>query len=152
MPAADRSTLRDTVERRARGRCEYCRSPARYSTYTFSLDHIVPRSQGGVTSLDNLALACQGCNSHKYNKTQSSDPFTKQRVNLFHPREQRWQEHFAWDEQFERILGVTASGRATVEALQLNRAELLNLRKLLYTAGEHPLPDVDDTPDVSGTL
>ena len=73
-------------------------------------------------------------------------------MNLFHPRKQRWQEHFAWDERFERIIGLTASGRATVEALQLNRAELVNLRKLLYAAGEHPLPDVDDTPDASGTV
>ncbi len=152
MPAPDHTPLRDTVERRARGCCEYCHSPAKYSTHTFSLDHIVPRSQGGPTALDNLALACQGCNSHKYNKTQSSDPFTKQLVNLFHPRKQRWQEHFAWDERFERIIGLTASGRATVEALQLNRAELVNLRKLLYAAGEHPLPDVDDTPDASGTV
>jgi hypothetical protein len=35
---------------------------------------------------------------------------------------------------------VTAIGRATVEALQLNRQELVNLRRLLYAAGEHPLP------------
>lgn len=152
MPVPDRSTLWDTVEQRARGRCEYCHSPAKYSTHTFSLDHIIPRSQGGATALDNLALACQGCNNHKYNKTQSSDPFTKQRVELFHPRKQRWQDHFAWDERFERILGLTASGRATVEALQLNRAELVNLRQLLYAAGEHPPPSVDDTPDVSSVV
>ena len=152
MPTPDRLTLRDTVERRAGGRCEYCRSPAKYSTQPFSLDHIIPRSQGGLTTLDNLALACQGCNNHKYNKTHSSDPFTKQFVELFHPRQQQWQEHFAWDERFECILGLTASGRATVEALRLNRTELVNLRKLLYAAGEHPPPGVDDTPDVSSTV
>jgi hypothetical protein len=152
MPAPDRSTLRDTVERRARGGCEYCRSPAKYSTHTFSLDHILPRSQGGVTSLDNLALACQGCNNHKYNKTRASDPFTKQLVDLFHPRQQRWQDHFAWDERFEHVLGLTATGRATVEALQLNRSELKNLRKLLYAAGEHPLPETNDTPDGNGVV
>jgi 5-methylcytosine-specific restriction endonuclease McrA len=151
MPAPDQAPLRDIVERRARGCCEYCCSPAKYSTYTFSLDHIIPRSQGGTTTLDNLALACQGCNSHKYNKTRASDPFSKQQVEIFHPRNQRWQDHFAWDEQFERILGLTATGRATVEALQLNRPELLNLRKLLYAAGEHPLPDATDAPD-SGSV
>ena len=138
MPASDRSPLRAAVEQRAGGHCEYCRSPAKYSTQPFSLDHVIPRSRGGPTSLDNLALACQGCNNHKYNKTYSSDPFTKQRVDLFHPRRHQWQEHFAWDEQFERILGLTAIGRATVEALQLNRAEVVNLRRLLYAAGEHP--------------
>jgi len=138
MPASEKATLRDIVEQRASGRCEYCRSPAKYSTQPFSLDHIIPRSRGGPTSLDNLALACQGCNNHKYNKTESRDPFTKRRTELFHPRQHQWQAHFTWDEQFERILSLTATGRATVEALQLNRAEVVNLRRLLYAAGEHP--------------
>jgi hypothetical protein len=73
-------------------------------------------------------------------------------VELFHPRQQQWREHFAWDERFERILGLTASGRATVEALQLNRVELVNLRKLLYATGEHPPPGVNDTPDASNAV
>jgi hypothetical protein len=107
----------------------------------FALEHFIPRSQGGTTSLDNLALACQGCNNHKYNKIQSGDPVTNQLVELFHPRTQRWQDHFTWDERFERIIGLTATGRAMVEALQLNRPELINLRQLLYAAGEHPLPE-----------
>ena len=147
MPDPERSSLRDTVERRANGCCEYCRSPAKYATQRFALEHIIPRSQGGATSLDNLALACQGCNNHKYNKIKSGDPVTTQLVDLFHPRTQRWQDHFTWDEHFERILGLTATGRATVEALQLNRPELINLRQLLYVAGEHPLPATEDAPD-----
>jgi hypothetical protein len=65
---------------------------------------------------------------------------TDQLVELFHPRQQRWQAHFSWDEQFERVIGLTATGRATVEALQLNRPEVLNLRRLLCAAGKHPLP------------
>lgn len=145
MPDRAHPQLRRAVEQRAKGRCEYCHSPARYATQRFSLEHIIPRSQGGLTSLDNLALACQGCNNHKYNKTQFSDPVTNQLVPLFHPRGQRWQEHFIWDEHFERVIGLTASGRATVDALQLNRPELINLRQLLYTAGEHPQPAADDT-------
>jgi hypothetical protein len=144
MREPDRSELRRAVEQRAKGRCEYCQSPARYSTQTFSLEHIIPRSQGGDTSLDNLALACQGCNNHKYNKTKSSDPVTNRLVDLFHPRTQRWQEHFSWDARFERIIGLTATGRAMVDALQLNRPELVNLRRLLYAAGEHPLSDTED--------
>src|SRR5438309_8587551 len=139
--------LRHAVEQRARGRCAYCQSPAKYATQRFSLEHIIPRSQGGTTSLDNLALACQGCNNHKYNKIKSGDPVTNQPVELFHPRTQQWQDHFTWDARFELVLGLTASGRATVEALQLNRPELLNLRRLLYAAGEHPLPASGETLD-----
>jgi hypothetical protein len=147
MSDLDRSTRRRNVERRAKGCCEYCQSPAKYSTQTFALEHIIPRSQGGDTSLDNLALACQGCNNHKYNKTKSRDPVTRQFVDLFHPRQQRWQEHFTWNECFELILGLTATGRATVEALRLNRPELVNLRRLLYAAGEHPHPEIEDALD-----
>jgi hypothetical protein len=34
--------------------------------------------------------------------------------------------------------GLTPTGRASIEALHLNRLGLLNLRRLLYTIGEHP--------------
>lgn len=147
MRESDQSTRRREVAQRAKWRCEYCQSPAKYATQTFALEHIIPRSQGGATSLDNLALACQGCNNHKYNKTKSGDPVTNQLVDLFHPRKQRWQEHFTWDERFELIIGLTATGRVTVEALKLNRPELVNLRRLLYAAGEHPLPETEDALD-----
>ena len=129
MREPERSTLRRDVEQRAKGRCKYCQSPAKYSTQTFSLEHIIPRSQGGDTSLDNLALACQGCNNHKYNQTRSDDPVTHQLVDLLHPRKQRWQDHFTWDEGFDRIIGLTAAGRVIVEALQLNGPALVNLRR-----------------------
>ena len=143
MHEPERSTRRLDVERRAQGRCEYCQSPAKYSPQSFSLDHIIPRGQGGETSLDNLALACQGCNNHQYNKTQSRDSVADRLVDLFHPRQQRWHDHFTWDERFELIIGLTATGRVTVEALKLNRPELVNLRRLLYAAGEHPLPETE---------
>ena len=67
-------TLRKEVERRARSRREYCHSQTRFSTQTFALEHITPRSLGGLTVLENLALACQECNNHKYNRTQSARP------------------------------------------------------------------------------
>jgi len=57
------------VVKRARGCCEYCRSQACFAIQSFSVEHIIPKSQGGKSTLDNLALACQGCNNHKYNKT-----------------------------------------------------------------------------------
>lgn len=131
--------LRQQVEQRAYYCCEYCCSQARFSTQTFALEHIIPRSQNGETSLENLALACQGCNNFKYNKTEAKDPITHKLVPLFHPRQHLWQEHFTWDEQFEIIIGISATGRATVEALKLNRQELINLLRLLFAAGEHPL-------------
>ncbi|MDX1524443.1 MAG: HNH endonuclease signature motif containing protein [Anaerolineae bacterium] len=95
------------------------------------VEHIKPRGQSGKTSIDNLALACQGCNSHKYTKTKSHDPVSGTPVKLYHPRQQRWEDRFRWSDDFRLMVGVTAIGRATIEALQLNRAGLVNLRQVL---------------------
>lgn len=130
--------LKPTIVERAHGCCEYCRSQVRFSTQAFSVEHIIPVSGGGETVLDNLALACQGCNNHKYTKTKGRNSVSGEFVPLFHPRQQRWQEHFTWNEDFTLIIGLTPTGRATVETLQLNREGLVNLRRVLYSMGEHP--------------
>jgi hypothetical protein len=132
--------LRRRVVARARSCCEYCRSQARYATQRFSVEHIRPRSRGGATVFENLALACQGCNNHKYGKVAASDPVSGERVSLYHPRQHAWETHFAWSDDFTLVIGLTATGRATVEALQLNREGVVNLRHILYALGEHPLP------------
>jgi hypothetical protein len=145
------------VVERARGCCEYCRSQARFATQSFSVEHITPRSRSGETNLDNLALACEGCNSHKHAKIEAYDPITGEIVALYHPRQQRWYRHFRWNDDFTLIVGITPTGRATVEALQLNREGLINLRQVLYEAGEHPPVDIADSelqahePSGSGT-
>lgn len=131
--------LRAQVEQRARGCCEYCRSQARFATQSFSVEHVVPRNRGGATAESNLALSCQGCNNHKYNKTDGADPATTAMVPLYNPRTQRWADHFAWNHDASRIVGLTPTGRATVETLRLNREGLVNLRRVLFAAGEHPL-------------
>ncbi len=131
-------SLREFVARRAGGRCEYCRSPAAFAHQSFSLEHIRPRSRKGKRSLANLALSCQGCNNHKYNRTKTRDPVSGANVPLFHPRRHRWADHFAWSDDATQIMGLTRIGRATVEALQLNREALVNLRRILVEAGEHP--------------
>lgn len=126
------------VAERANGCCEYCRSQARFAIQPFSIEHIIPRSQDGETVMDNLALSCQGCNNHKYNKTEGRDPVSGDLVPLYHPRNQQWSDHFAWNDDFSLIIGLTATGRATVETLQINREGVVNLRRVLYTMGEHP--------------
>jgi hypothetical protein len=64
-------------------------------------------------------------------------------VPLYNPREQRWDEHFSWSEDYLRITGLTPIGRATVEALRLNREGLVNMRRILYAVGEHPPQETD---------
>ena len=131
-------SLREFVAQRAERRCEYCRSPAAFAHQSFSLEHIRPRSRKGKRTAANLAFSCQGCNNHKYNRTKARDPVSGQNVMLFHPRLHRWADHFAWSDDATQILGLTRIGRATVEALQLNREALVNLRRVLVEAGEHP--------------
>lgn len=108
---------------------------------SFAIEHILPRDKVGPTSLNNLALSCQGCNNHKYNKTEALDSLNKQIVPLYHPRQQRWGDHFAWNHDCTLIIGLTPTGRATVAALQMNRPGLVNLRRVLYTLGAHPPPE-----------
>jgi hypothetical protein len=86
----------------------------------------------------NLALSCQGCNNHKYDKMEARDPVGRRLVPIYHPRQQPWQEHFVWNEDFSLILGITPVGRATVLALHLNRPGLVALRRVLVSLGEHP--------------
>jgi hypothetical protein len=136
--------LRRLVSERAGGCCEYCRSQARFSPQPFSVEHIHPRSEGGETVPENLALACQGCNGHKYTKTVAVDPIMETEVPLFHPRRDRWRDHFAWSADATRIVGLTPVGRTTVESLRMNREALVNLRRVLFAMEEHPPAEDED--------
>ena len=130
--------LRRIIIARAAGCCEYCQSQVDYATQTFAVEHIVPREKGGATTLDNLALSCQGCNNHKFVKIAARDPLSDLDASLFHPRRDRWSDHFAWNADYTVIIGLTPTGRATIAALHLNRPGLQNLRRVLYVTGNHP--------------
>lgn len=128
---------------RSDSRCEYCQCRADYSAQSFVCEHIIPVAKGGETKLDNLCYACGGCNGHKYTKIEGIDPISKTVVKLYHPRIQKWDKHFAWSEDYLRIIGLTPNGRATVIALQMNRPGVINMRKLLLLARKHP-PSISD--------
>ncbi|MFN2219805.1 MAG: HNH endonuclease, partial [Anaerolineae bacterium] len=72
------------------------------------------------------------------NADQGADTDTGRLAALFNPRTQHWSEHFAWSQEGTRILGLTASGRATVEALRLNNPNIVLARRLWVLAGWHP--------------
>ncbi|MEM7534765.1 MAG: HNH endonuclease [Chloroflexota bacterium] len=86
--------LKRLVIERAHGCCEYCTSPSGYSPSPFAIEHVIPVSKKGPTIASNLALACQGCNGPKYNKTTGIDPISNQSVPLFHPRRDAWHDHW----------------------------------------------------------
>ncbi len=130
--------LKAAITRRASGCCEYCRCQEAFSPDPFVAEHILPRSRGGTDDESNLALACQGCNGHKYTSAEALDSVTGRLVALFHPRRDDWDGHFAWSTDFTRVIGVTPTGRATLEKLRLNRPGVINLRRVLIAQGEHP--------------
>ncbi len=123
---------------RAKNYCEYCLSPANLSVSPYTVEHIIPQSKDGKTELENLAFCCPGCNGHKYNKTEGIDATTNSLAPLFHPRQQKWHDHFAWSKDCLEVVGITSTGRATINTLKLNRPELQNLRRILFTVGTHP--------------
>ncbi len=104
----------------------------------FTVDHIIPEILGGSTSEENLCLACWDCNLIKQRRIAAEDPLDAALVPLFHPVKQRWHDHFAWDESDTLIFGLTASGRATVQALRLNRPALVRARERWVGVGWHP--------------
>jgi len=126
--------LRRAVRERAGGLCEYCRLPDWLPPVEpFHLEHILARQHGGLTVADNLAWACHRCNRHKGTNLTGVDPDTTAIVRLFHPREDRWDDHFALDGI--RLRGLTSCGRATVWLLQMNAERRLERRAELVRRG-----------------
>jgi hypothetical protein len=131
-------STRDLVCSRANGRCEYCHLPEALAGATFHVEHIRPRSRGGRTKPPNLAYACPPCNEHKASRTEGADPTTGRLAPLFHPRRDRWAQHFTWSDDHRRLIGRSATGRATVEVLALNAMARQELRALWW----HRLRDI----------
>jgi hypothetical protein len=136
-------SVREKVESRANKLCEYCFSPLDFSPDSFSIEHIKPIIKGGSNDLENLALACQGCNGYKSVKTEALDLVSQTTAEFYNPRRDVWSEHFVWNEDFTEIIGLTAKGRVTIKVLQINRRRVVNLRKILILAGEHPRKSED---------
>jgi 5-methylcytosine-specific restriction endonuclease McrA len=133
-----KQSIRALVRTRAKDCCEYCRAQAYFSHDSFSVEHIIPLALNGTDDLSNLAWSCLFCNNIKLTAISALDPATEQTAPLFHPRENIWEEHFEWSEDTTQMIGKTPSGRATIARLQLNRTGLVNYRRVLAAAGEHP--------------
>jgi HNH endonuclease len=103
---------------------------------TFHVEHVIPRSKGGESTLENLALACPRCNLHKAYKTTAPDPLTGEQVALFHPLEQQWPEHFRF--KGHEMEGLTAIGRATVVLLDLNHLRRQRICQVEESFGLYP--------------
>ena len=136
-----KASIRAQVMQRARNTCEFCRCLEDYSTGLFAVEHIHPTARGGSDDLSNLAWACAPCNAAKYDFIEATDPETGQIAPLFHPRRDEWNDHFRWSADKLLIEAKTATGRATLVRLDLNRRQNINLRGVLLHFGLHPPAD-----------
>jgi hypothetical protein len=119
--------LRQLVRDRAGNRCEYCRiRQVADPLFAFHVEHIIARQHGGPTVESNLALSCHHCNLHKGPNLTAIDPDTRAVVSLFHPRQQTWEQHFVL--QGPLVVGLTATGRATVRLMSMNDLQRVRLR------------------------
>lgn len=130
------ATLRRKVTVRADDRCEYCGLSQAGQEARFHVDHVAPLAAGGATELSNLALACVSCSLRKGARQRVTDPLSGAHVAIFNPRTEPWSEHFRWSDL--EVVGLTACGRATLTALQMNRPLALAIRAEEALLGRHP--------------
>ena len=107
--------LRQIVNERADGLCEYCHIHQDDVFFPHEIDHVIAEQHGGKTTPDNLALACLDCNKQKGPNIASIDSETNELVRLFNPRKDGWDDHFLI--QGVEILAKTAVGRVTIQTL-----------------------------------
>ena len=128
--------LRQQIKERAVGCCEYCHVHDSDVLLPHQPDHIIAEQHGDETTAANLALACVHCNRHKGPNIASIDSISGQLTPLFNPRTLAWENHFALEQ--EHILPLTAVGRVTVQLLDLNHPDRLQVQQALIQAGRYP--------------
>ena len=132
------SRLQAEVRKRAAGLCEYCHTIEAWQYVPFTIDHVTLVSLGGKNTSENLALACFHCNSKKSSATEALDSETGESVPLYHPRRDKWNTHFIWSQDGLRLIALSATGRATLDKLKLNRERVLRIRAEDKRVGRHP--------------
>jgi HNH endonuclease len=129
-------SMQQQVRERPNRLCEYCQLPDALTTLPFQIDHIIAEKHGGPALLENLAYSCLQCNTFKGPNIAGVDQETQAVVRLFHPRQDIWLEHFAWDGP--RLLGRTSIGRVTIAVLAINVPYRLEVRRALVAEGVFP--------------
>jgi hypothetical protein len=123
---------------RAGHRCEYCHAPEAVFNLPLEVEHIVPLARGGEDTPANWALACRACNLYKAMHVSGSDPESAAVVRLFHPRTDRWEDHFQVAPASGAMVGLTPIGRATVARLGMNSVAQVTARQQWMRLGLFP--------------
>jgi HNH endonuclease len=136
---AQAESFRSLVEARASGACEYCRLLQVACGVTFHIEHLLPRSRDGATTLDNLAFSCPGCNLAKSDQLTGQDSLGRPQ-RLFNPRDYDpaslgWHLHFILDRETGVIVPRTDEGDATIRTLRMNDPIRVFARRLQVESG-----------------
>ncbi len=126
------ATTKNLVRQRAGDCCEYCHLPQDATPFiTFHIEHVIAKQHtpddDNLDNLKRLALACDRCNLFKGPNLSSIDPNSGEIVNLFNPRTDSWNDHFAIRDA--KIVGLTPTGRATARLLNMNDSRRVDLRE-----------------------
>jgi hypothetical protein len=126
------------VAERANHRCEYCQAPEVVFNFPFEVEHIIPISRQGASDETNLALACRSCSLRKGTRISGALLNSSTEVQFFHPRENRWSQHFQVDVDSGKIFGTTSTGEVTVRYLEMNSPAQVAARQLWIRLGLFP--------------
>ena len=66
IPHQTRALSRKNILLRDRNTCQYC--GAAMASGELTLDHVIPRSRGGLSTWENLVACCHSCNRRKGNQ------------------------------------------------------------------------------------
>lgn len=91
LPVAAVTFSRRNIFKRDHYTCQYCgRQPG---VDELTIDHVVPRAQGGASRWDNCVLACVECNKHKADRTPDQAKMRLKRP----PTQPDWKPHYVHD-------------------------------------------------------
>ncbi|MCI4667618.1 MAG: HNH endonuclease [Bacteroidia bacterium] len=127
---------REFVKEQANFTCEYCLLHQEDAFFTFHIDHIISLKHGGSNSRENFCLACLYCNLNKGSNVGTVLPPGDRFLPLYHPRKQRWSDHFSIEDIL--IKPLSEIGEATIKVLDFNHEDRLRERELLLKLGRYP--------------
>ena len=139
--------LRRLVRDRSAGLCEYCLIHEQDTFLGCQVEHIISEKHGGQTLETNLAFACVFCNRFKGSDVATLSQGTGRLCRLFHPRMDRWAEHFRLEGV--RIVGRSEIGQATAMLLGFNHPDRLLERAALLEAGRYPSSPARRTMEIA---
>jgi hypothetical protein len=128
--------LRQLVVARANHKCEYYLIREEDTFFGCEIDHIISIKHGGATVEENLAYACMICNRRKGSDLGSILRTTGELIRFFHPRTDKWEDHFELVGPV--ITTLTDIGEVTARFFEFNNKERTLEREELIASGRYP--------------